>query len=312
VIGIDIGGANIKFVTGSGVFIHYCPLWRGAPFREVLSSHAAGGEAAAVVMSGELADCFGSKAEGIRFICGMVRAVFPDAIFYGTDGQFHREPVPALAAANWLAAADFLRDRYPDALLVDMGSTTTDIIPLGAFGSLLGLTDLDRMQSGLLLYTGLLRTSVAAILRSVEIGGTTTRTAAEYFACAGDAHLLLGHISPEGYTCDPPDGGGREREAASRRLARVVCADPGEIGASGVMEIARAVWEAQKEEISTLVRAVAERFGGGKVITAGIGAGLLAGELGGLNLSSVLGPGADALPALAVREVALRRAGFLP
>ena len=86
-------------------------------------------------MSGELADCFESKMEGISFIVNAVKNAFHSARFYGTDGQFHDNAVPQLAAANWLASADYLRAEYPDAVLLDIGSTTADIIPLACFAS---------------------------------------------------------------------------------------------------------------------------------------------------------------------------------
>ena len=57
-IGIDVGGANVKIVAGDDVFIHYCPLWAGAPFKKPPSCPPVGTDRAAVVMSGELADCF--------------------------------------------------------------------------------------------------------------------------------------------------------------------------------------------------------------------------------------------------------------
>ena len=161
-------------------------------------------------MSGELADCFSDKAEGIRFIVENVKAAFPDAVFYGTDAEFHREAVPELAASNWLVSADYLRELYPCAVFVDMGSTTTDIIPIGRFEELKGLTDLDRLQQGYLIYTGLLRTSIPCLVRSVQLDGVPTPVSSEYFACSGDVHLVLGHIQERQYTSDPPDGGKRD------------------------------------------------------------------------------------------------------
>lgn len=307
-IGIDVGGANLKVADEDGIHIHYCPLWQKAPISEILSAYR--GENAAVVMSGELADSFANKMEGIRYIVNAVREIFPTALFYGMDGAFHAEAVPDLAAANWLASADYLRTYYPGAVLIDMGSTTTDIIPLNAFDSLKGLTDTMRLQKGLLLYTGLLRTPVHFHLPSVRIDGVETLCSSELFAISADAHLALGHIEEKDYTVPSPDGAGTDLKAALARLSRVVCADLGEIGTDNAMGIAEQFWEAQRSYIQRWRNAVCTMSGAELFITAGIGASLLARECGGVNLYDVLGIGADALPAYAVREVALRKDEF--
>ncbi len=311
-IGIDVGGANLKIVDESGVHIHYCPLWEGAPLTELLARYRKEkAEPAAVVMSGELADCFSSKREGISFITRGVRKVYPDSLFYGTDGVFHDKAVPRLAAANWLAAAALLRKDYPDSVLVDVGSTTTDIIPLSRFPELLGLTDLRRLQHGYLLYTGMLRTTLPALLRTVEINGYATPVSSEHFAISADAHLVLGHIGGKDYTCDTPDKKEKTKAAALRRLARVTCADVSEIGKKGAEGIARQFWDIQRKLVSATVREVMKKSGSSSVVTAGIGAGLFASELAGHDLTAELGPAADALPAFAVRELALRERAFI-
>ncbi|MGB4757322.1 MAG: hydantoinase/oxoprolinase family protein [Candidatus Methanoculleus thermohydrogenotrophicum] len=305
-IGIDIGGANLKVVDDAGVHIHYCPLWQGAPLTDLLEAYR---EPAAVVMSGELADCFASKIEGIRWIVDAVHAVIPDAVFYGIDAAFHTRPVPALAAANWLASADYLRKDYADAVLLDVGSTTADVIPLNCFEALKGRTDTRRLQKHYLVYTGMLRTNIATLLPSVMLDGTVTPVSTEYFATSADAHLVLGHITPEDYTCPAPDNGEKTPDAALRRLARVVCADIDEIGKDGALQIARQFWQAQRTLITRAVGRALFQSGTGRVITAGIGADLFARELGGVTLNQELGEVSAALPAYAVREVALRAAG---
>jgi len=310
-IGIDVGGANLKLVDGKRITLRYCPLWEGAPLGDLLTAFRAThpDPDAAVVMSGELADCFGTKLEGIRSIVGSVQEVYPDAIFYGIDGTFHKKPVPQLAAANWLAAADLLRMRYPQAVLLDIGSTTTDIIPLNRFGELLGLTDLGRLQSGYLLYTGLLRTPLSTQLPSVRVRGVETPTCAEQFAISADAHLVLGHITPGTYSCDTTDRGEKNVGAALRRLARLVCADLDEIGPGEALGIARQFWESQRDRIRAAADRVVSRSGAGSIVVAGIGSSLFARELGGWDLARELGAVSDALPAFAVKEVALREAG---
>jgi probable H4MPT-linked C1 transfer pathway protein len=307
-IGIDVGGANLKVVDDAGVHIHYCPLWEQAPVTELLLPYAAGGDgSASVVMSGELADCFETKLQGISFIVGAVRKAFPRARFYGIDTRFHDQAGRELAAANWLASADFLRSRYPDAVLLDIGSTTADIIPLNRFDCLKGLTDTKRLQAGYLLYTGMLRTSVPALLRSVELDGVPTPVSTEYFAASADVHLVLGHITPDLYTCDTPDRNEKTREASLRRLARVVCADLNEIGEEGAVAIAEQFWAIQRDLICGQVKKVVQSAGTEKIIVAGIGAPLFAQELGGMDLTGELGQAADALPAFAVREIATAR-----
>ncbi|MFA5332534.1 MAG: hydantoinase/oxoprolinase family protein [Methanoregula sp.] len=313
-IGIDVGGANLKVVDEDGAHIHYCPLWTGAPIADLLMPYAekcndAGDSEAAVVMSGELADCFAGKMEGIAFIVREVQKAFPDSRFYGTDARFHDGPVPELAAANWLASADFLREKYPGAVLLDVGSTTADIIPLSRFDTLKGMTDLMRLQAGYLIYTGMLRTPVAVLVSSVSIAGVPTPVSSEYFAATADVHLVLGNIAPEEYSCDTPDKKEKTRKASLCRLARVVCADLEEIGTSGAEEIARAVWDRQRDLVCSGARSVAKKSGTAEIIVAGIGAQIFSRECRGTDLTHVLGANANALPAYAVREVALRNSG---
>ena len=306
-IGIDVGGANLKVVADNGPHLHYCPLWEGAPLTNLLNQYVtAPDDTAAVVMSGELADCFESKIEGISFIVSAVKTAFHSARFYGTDGQFHDCAVPQLAAANWLASADYLRAEYPDAVLLDIGSTTADILPLAGFESLLGLTDLKRLQKGYLLYSGILRGNIATLLQSVTLDKLATPVSSEYFAISADAHLVLGHITPAQYSCDTPDKKEKTRTAALRRLARVVCADLDEIGTDGAYQIAEQFWEKQRGLICDQVQRVVAQSAARQILVGGIGAHQFSQELDGIDLTKDLGSCADALPAFSVREVALR------
>jgi probable H4MPT-linked C1 transfer pathway protein len=236
ILGLDIGGANLKAVcfspkegrtqAGSRPFA----LWRH-PEQLAEAINALRGELlppgedadlSAVTMTGELCDCFATKREGVRAILSAIAS--PTVVVWRTDGRFVdraaalADPLPA-AAANWLALATFAGRFAPrgPGLLIDIGSTTTDFAPLSdGIPVPVGRTDPDRLRSGELVYTGVRRTPVCALL-----GG---ELAAEFFAATQDVYLILGDVPPSP-TTDTADGRPATVEAAHARLARMICAD---------------------------------------------------------------------------------------
>ena len=270
ILGLDIGGANTKAASSDGCLAEsiYMPLWKNAPLSEVLERYAElEPEAVAAVITGELADCFSSKSEGIESISSAVRKAFRCPVhFWGVGGFDSRE----LAGANWSASAALLAREIGDSLFVDMGSTTTDLIPI--IGEPLAAhTDLLRLARGELIYTGMLRTNLGALLPSARICGESVPLSPELFAIAADVRLVMGEISPDGYTCDAPDGARKDREAALRRLARAVCADLEEIGERGALAIARQVSERQHVILVDALERQAKRYGISRAVAAGIG-----------------------------------------
>ncbi len=307
-IGIDVGGANLKIVDESGVHIHYCPLWKESPLAEIIAEYKeAGADNAAVVMSGELADGFFDKNEGIAFIVDAVRKSFPNAIFYGMDGTFHKHACRELAAANWLASVAFLKTRYPNGMMLDIGSTTADIVPFADFEKLIGMTDTLRLQAGYLVYTGMLRTPVATLVNEAVINGIITPFSTEYFACSGDANFVLGNIGEDEYSAATPDGKEVSREACLRRLARTVCADLEEIGEEGAVAIAKAFCDAQQKLVCDAVVKAREAAKADTILVGGIGSPTFAPLVGGTDLTTALGIPADALPAYAVLQLAMEQ-----
>lgn len=278
ILGLDVGGANTKAASSDGSFtiIEYLPLWKGAPLEPLLRrlSAEARPEAVGVVMTGELADSFPEKRSGILFIKGAVERSFSCPVrFWGVSG-FNWRDLADLAAANWSASAALVAEEVGDCLFVDMGSTTTDLIPIKG-GPRAAKTDFLRLARGELIYMGLLRTNLAALLGAVEVDGERVPLSAELFAIAADAHLLLGDIAEGEYAVETPDGGGKDRDSAERRLARTVCADPGEIGPEGVEAIARQARARQLELLKGGIRRLAEEHSLNLVAAAGIGEGLI-------------------------------------
>ncbi|MDR7420562.1 MAG: hydantoinase/oxoprolinase family protein [Armatimonadota bacterium] len=260
VTGWDIGGANVKAARirldgGIPVLLSArtepFELWkRPEALPDVLAGVASqiGGTAAvALTMTAELCDCFPTKRDGVRFVLEAAGRALPDVGMWiltnsgrwltGRDAL--RAPLQ-VAAANWVATGTLAGIRYTDTVLIDVGSTTTDIVPVVA-GRVRarGRTDPSRLASGELIYTGALRTDVAAIVRRLPLRGRWVGVAAERFAIAGDVHLVLGALKPEDYACEPPDNGERSVAGARRRLARLVCADEELLTSGQIDDLAR-------------------------------------------------------------------------
>ena len=108
-----------------------CPSGSMRPLEEVLRLLALQEpQAVAAVITGELADCFSTKREGISSLTATVKRAFPCPVhFWGVSGFAWTDPLE-LAAANWSASAALLAREVGDCLFVDMGSTTTDLIPI--------------------------------------------------------------------------------------------------------------------------------------------------------------------------------------
>lgn len=297
IVGWDVGGANVKATwlgrVGQEPAVRTVSLpfeiWRAKERLPTVLAAALAAVAAqppdamALTMTAELADVFTTKREGISFVFDSTAAAFPGCPVYALSlagafvplAQARQQPLD-FAAANWLAAATWLARQYPDCLLVDIGSTTTDITPiLDGQVRATGRTDLARLQAGELVYTGAVRTNLAAIVQSAPVRGQPCRVASEYFAVSGDVHLVLGHLAPEDYACPTPDGRPATVDAARARLARLVCADTEQLTAAEIDALARCVHEAQVGQVVQGLAQVLSRLDGRRdlpVVALGLGA----------------------------------------
>ena len=291
VLGWDVGGANVKAAVvearPGGRAVHTqsraFEIWRDKSalpgVLRALAAELPAVSSVAVTMTAELSDVFRTKGEGVGFVLDAVEATAEAPVrVFTTAGEFvdaagaRARPLEA-AASNWVATALLVGQFVPDALLVDVGSTTTDVVPVvGGRVAAVGRTDPERLLAGELVYTGVVRTNVAAMVRSVPLRGGRCPVASELFAVSGDVHVLLGALRPDDYTGPTPDGRPPTSEFAAERLARVVCADREMLGPEEIRAIAAAVAEAQVAEVAGALARVAGRIGRPlPVITTGLG-----------------------------------------
>jgi probable H4MPT-linked C1 transfer pathway protein len=339
VVGWDIGGVNIKVgrllwqnkeIVDMQAASHPFEIWLK---HERLSDalRAAGNEldledtkAMAVTMTAELSDAFRSKRDGVVFILEAIEHAFPNIPFYVLNlsgdlvqlSDARQNPLD-FAATNWLASALFVADKHRDCILVDVGSTTTDIIPIRR-GRVIakGFTDLSRLALGELVYTGVQRTNPNTVSPFVPLQGQMCRVSAEYFTVMGDIYLLLGYLSSENYTSSTPDGRAKSLEGARERLARLICADREMLREEEIFKLARYLFEKQLQQVTEALLQVLSRFEDGyrmPLVIAGAGS-FLAAEIGRRLSMTTVDVGKEwgakvmaALPSLAVAFLLAKR-----
>lgn len=276
VLAADVGGAALKISDGASFARSQAfELWkhpRDLPAALArLVDGAPSAERVFATMTGELADCFSTKAEGVAHICAALDQVFREQTLriYTTDGSVVSteeacdRPLAA-AASNWHVLARFAgRFAVQGAgLLIDIGSTTTDLIPLrdGAPCSA-ARTDPERLMAGELVYTGVARSPVCAITTAIPYRGAQCPTAQEFFATAADAYVWLDEL-PENVEECGADGRPMTKAFARDRLARSICADRTLFDDDDALAAARAVAVAQQAKIGVALNGLLRRLGG--------------------------------------------------
>lgn len=282
IIGWDIGGAHLKAVrlgdTDCKVVQLACPLWKGLSYLEQAVAealHALGEtDQHAITMTGELADIFPNRHQGVLQISQTMQKYLPEKNiqFYSVAGFVAPHAVDAntdkIASANWLASAQFVAKKCSDGVFVDVGSTTTDIVLLqdGA-AKPQGLSDAERLTSDSLIYTGVVRTPVMAVVQRVPFNGQMQRVAAEHFATMADVYRLIGKLPAQHDLADTADGQGKSQLESARRLARMLGRDVESAPMLAWQALAHFIANAQLQDLLAVLKAQAPTT----LIGAGVG-----------------------------------------
>jgi (4-(4-[2-(gamma-L-glutamylamino)ethyl]phenoxymethyl)furan-2-yl)methanamine synthase len=296
--GWDLGGAHLKVaqMNKAGRLVTAiqvpCSLWRGldhlASALAEVGPRLAPSRRHGVTMTGELVDLFADRAEGVRqLIDAMVaRHAGAEVGFYAGEAGFLPGPAGKdrpreIASANWHATAHFVAERCGSGLLIDIGSTTADIVPFAAGRvKAVGYSDEERLVAEELVYTGATRTPVMALADSVPFAGERQRLMAEYFSTTADVHRLTGELPEDADQHPTADGRGRGAEDSARRLARMLGRDLASAGMADWRRLARHLAERQRRLLQDAVDRVLSRgpIGeGDPLVGAGVGRFLLPG-----------------------------------
>jgi (4-(4-[2-(gamma-L-glutamylamino)ethyl]phenoxymethyl)furan-2-yl)methanamine synthase len=295
VVGWDIGGAHLKAARVENGRIT-AAIQVAAPLRLGLErlAHAFAeakaligqADCQAVTMTGELADTFSSRAEGVaRLTAAAVRELAQSRVMIYAGRAGFVAPADAakhvtdIASANWFASASVVSRAIGSSLFMDMGSTTTDIVPIvnGAVAAR-GYTDAERLANGELVYTGLVRSFLMATANRVPFAGGWTGLIHENFASMADVHRILGSLPDGADQMESADSRAKTVAASQARLARMVGRDVDDADASAWTALAQYFAEAQIHAITDggmLVLSEGQLPANAPIVAAGIGAGLL-------------------------------------
>lgn len=221
-------------------------------------------------MTGELADCFTTRAEGVAVILEQVTSILPATMVrvYCVDGcwrspsQAAREPWLA-AASNWHALAQWSSRwiTHPVGVVIDVGSTTIDVIPVDSSGvATSSKTDSQRMRRRELLYTGVERSNLAGVIPWAPLFGKRCPVMNEQFATTRDVYLWLGWLPPDPNDCNTADGRPADVASARHRLARVVGEDGSTLADRDIADLAEHVFRKQASLLARAIRKVSDRL----------------------------------------------------
>lgn len=294
-IGWDIGGAHLKTarLTADGSIVaaaqYATPLWEGMQsldrqFARFSKAVDARDVRHAVTMTGELVDLFPDRRTGVSALLNAFVRHFPEgqtAVFAGRNGFLPvagaRAAPESVASANWMATAVCAAAQVEQGILVDVGSTTTDIVPIATFRPCnRGWNDQERLGFDELVYTGIVRTPVMALVQRVPFADRWQNVAAEYFATAADVYRVTGELDEAADLQEPADRRGKTVTESMTRLARMLGAEAGAgiADAECWRQLAMHIAEQQLLMIERAFSTVRGRMGERKPLTVvGAGAG---------------------------------------
>ena len=291
VLGVDIGGANIKYSwtdfssedteqpsprdqSANTIF----PMWKlhHELSRQLITDLARHQNenliACVITMTGELADCFFDRQQGVKHIVDHVEVAFsklrfPQPVYYCTDGHFRtaaqRDGSEMLmAASNWHGLAQYVAQHHcQDGLLIDVGSTTTDLIPIRGGGVVTqAKTDFDRLTEGSLIYLGGERTSLAMLVDTLQFRGHSIPVMREHFATMTDVRLLLGMLPESESDGDTADGKPRTKMHSINRIARLLGLSFEDLEQSEAVDLAQQIHDTAKAIILEKIRQLTEAY----------------------------------------------------
>jgi len=213
-------------------------------------------------ITAELSDAFQTKYEGIITILNDLECVFDKNKIYliTVNGDFisidsAKDRYLSVAASNWVATSLVLGEDEDLSILLDLGSTTLDLIPIRhGIPVPIGKNDLDRLLNNELFYTGILRPPISSVVNQIPFRNKLCPISFEFFSNMADVYLILDKISEEQYICETSDGRPKSKEYCYSRLSRIVCGDLNLVSQEELNQMAKYIFTFHKNLIKKVIK----------------------------------------------------------
>jgi (4-(4-[2-(gamma-L-glutamylamino)ethyl]phenoxymethyl)furan-2-yl)methanamine synthase len=266
IIGWDVGGAHLKAaeLDVQGAVIRAvqlpCPLWQGLHHLENAVDQILAGRKVslhALTMTGELVDLFANRQTGVSEIIKTMSRKTAGAtlhVYAGAKGfvspEHCKEEYEHIASMNWHATGMFAASCVEQGLLIDVGSTTTDLMLLrdGRVHCQVA-DDYRRMVADELVYTGVVRTPLMALAQKILFEEEQSGVMAEYFATTADIYRITGELPKDADQLPAADNSEKTVAASVRRLARMIGRDADSASASEWHGLASQFAEIQLQQL---------------------------------------------------------------
>jgi len=242
IAGWDIGGAHVKlaFIKDGQLLVYQwdCPLWKGleeliSVFKLAVNEIPNTIVKHHVTMTGELVDIFASHNDGVeKIILTFIECVANQdkTRFFSSEGLLTLEQAlndkERIASANWIVSAQLVAQNTKNTVFVDIGSTTTDVLHINEDELVRnGMTDFDRLVSGELVYTGVVRSCVNTVCREIPYKSVMVPLMAEYFCTSADVYRVLEWLPAHADYGPTMDGRAKDKISSMARLARMIGKD---------------------------------------------------------------------------------------
>ncbi len=233
-LGIDIGGAHLKIIgldkDGIVIFAEYssCRVWEGTKFlgklfKDLNNLFPRKTLKCAITITAEMCDNFKDRKEGFKKIIKLCQILEFKKYFYVNNSQiFKKKPkYSEFISMNWHSIGRFLENKVDNAILLDFGSTTTDLVCIkdNRIANEY-FDDFLRINNYELKYTGFTRTPLYGITHEIKSTNNVQKIIPENFSESSDIYRVLNKLDKKNDVDKTSDNRGKTKKESLIRISR--------------------------------------------------------------------------------------------